>query len=57
MFRDEETLFAELDDPKHLDEKVIMPFKGKLEKWYVKNQMLIIFSYFNNYNRGLRLKK
>ena len=44
MFRDEETLFAELDDPKYLDEKVIMPFKGKLEKWYVKN--LNIRNYF-----------
>lgn len=38
FFRDEERLFEGIDDPQAFDRKVIMPFKGELETWYVKNK-------------------
>lgn len=44
FFRNEEALFRNQPDPKHFDEKIIMPFKGRLERWYAEN--LSIDKYF-----------
>lgn len=38
FFRDEERLFQGVVDPHAFDRKVIMPFKGELETWYVRNR-------------------
>jgi lipopolysaccharide/colanic/teichoic acid biosynthesis glycosyltransferase len=44
IFRSEEEMINENDDPDGLYDDVIMPYKGKLESWYVKNNS--IFNYF-----------
>ena len=51
MFRNEEDIFKNVKNPKFWDEQVIMPYKGKLESWYVdnysfKNYVLLIFLTF-----------
>ena len=38
VFRDEESIFDKVDNPIEFDEKIITPYKGKLEVWYVKNR-------------------
>ena len=43
MFRNEEEIISKTHDPKFLDEKVIMPYKGKLESWYVANASINIY--------------
>ena len=43
IFRNEEEMLQNTDDAHHLYDKVIMPFKGELEQWYVKNQNLNIY--------------
>ena len=30
-------------DPDHFYDKVIMPYKGQLEEWYVQNQNLLTY--------------
>ena len=40
VFRDEEEIFKTVDDPQYWDEEVIMPYKGKLECWYIKNMSM-----------------
>ena len=37
IFRNEEDIFKKVDNPKYWDEEVIMPYKGRLECWYVEN--------------------
>jgi lipopolysaccharide/colanic/teichoic acid biosynthesis glycosyltransferase len=37
VFRDEESIFAKVTNPIEFDEKIITPYKGKLEVWYVRN--------------------
>lgn len=37
MFRDEETILASVQDPVMFDLQVIMPYKGRLEKWYLEH--------------------
>ena len=37
VFRDEENLMHERFDPEEHYDKVIMPYKGKLEEWFVAN--------------------
>jgi len=37
IFRDEEELMHASRDPERLYDEVIMPYKGKLEEWYVRN--------------------
>ena len=44
FFRDEEELFRDNADAAVFDEEVIMPYKGKLERWYSEN--LSIGKYF-----------
>lgn len=36
-FRNEEELFRNRSDAKIFDEEVIMPYKGRLERWYAEN--------------------
>jgi len=43
VFRDEESIFAKVDNPIEFDEKIITPYKGKLEVWYVKNRNIKIY--------------
>ncbi|MBK1727509.1 sugar transferase [Halorhodospira neutriphila] len=40
VFRGEEELYADVDDPDWLYDQVIMPYKGELERWYVRHQGL-----------------
>ncbi len=44
VFRDEENLMDDSSDPDEFYDKVIMPYKGGLEEWYVRNYGL--FTYF-----------
>ena len=38
IFRDEEEMMHDSDDPNQLYDEVIMPYKGLLEEWYVQHQ-------------------
>jgi lipopolysaccharide/colanic/teichoic acid biosynthesis glycosyltransferase len=40
IFRGEEDMMHASNDPDHFYDYVIMPYKGKLEEWYVANQGL-----------------
>jgi len=40
VFRGEEELYADVDDPDWLYDHAIMPYKGELERWYVRRQSL-----------------
>ena len=40
VFRGEEELYADVDDPDWLYDHAIMPYKGDLERWYVRRQGL-----------------
>ena len=40
VFRGEEEMYADTDDPDWFYDEVIMPYKGELESWYVRNQSL-----------------
>lgn len=40
VFRDEENMLHESADPDVFYDNVIMPYKGKLEEWYVENRGL-----------------
>lgn len=44
VFRDEEELMHASQNPERFYDEVIMPYKGRLEEWYVSHQGL--FSYF-----------
>lgn len=43
VFRGEEEMYADTDDPDRLYDEVIMPYKGRLEQWYVRNQSLGLY--------------
>tara|TARA_B100000925_G_C22006030_1_gene473723 strand:+ start:616 stop:1227 length:612 start_codon:yes stop_codon:yes gene_type:complete len=43
VFRSEEDMMNSYDNPDYLYDNVIMPFKGKLEEWYVKNNSLTTY--------------
>jgi len=38
VFRGEEDMMHAANDPDHFYDHVIMPYKGQLEEWYVRNQ-------------------
>jgi len=40
VFRGEEEMYADTDDPDRFYDEVIMPYKGELERWYVRNKSL-----------------
>ena len=44
VFRDEENILAEKEKSVEFYDKIIAPYKGQVEAWYVENQN--IFSYF-----------
>ena len=43
VFRDEEELMHECENPGDFYDNVIMPYKGKLEEWYVENNGIITY--------------
>lgn len=43
VFRDEEEMMDAAADPNRLYDEVIMPYKGKLEAWYVQHQGLYTY--------------
>lgn len=40
VFRNEEDILHEVDDPNNLHDNIITPYKGKLECWYVDNRTI-----------------
>ena len=46
VFRAEERMMADADDADRMYDEVIMPYKGKLEEWYVANQGLVTYFLF-----------
>lgn len=58
IFRSEENMMQECDDPNKLYDNVIMPYKGKLEQWYICNNslnnyfLLIILTFFVIFTRS-----
>lgn len=44
IFRGEETMLEGADDPQDLYARVIMPYKGEVERWYLNHQSL--WTYF-----------
>ena len=61
IFRSEEEMMHANAHPDHLYDNVIMPYKGKLESWYVCNNsvgnyfLLIILTIFVIFSRSTRL--
>jgi lipopolysaccharide/colanic/teichoic acid biosynthesis glycosyltransferase len=43
VFRDEEGLMSHSDDPDGFYDQIVMPYKGKLEEWYVSNSGLTYY--------------
>lgn len=43
VFRDEEEMMHAAGSPDHFYDHVIMPYKGKLEEWYVRNNSITVF--------------
>lgn len=44
VFRDEESLMHAADDADRLYDEVIMPYKGRLEEWYVANASFAVYA-------------
>lgn len=43
LLRDEEKYLENLSDPVMTDEKILMPFKGRVEAWYSENQTFCLY--------------
>jgi lipopolysaccharide/colanic/teichoic acid biosynthesis glycosyltransferase len=43
LFRDEETLLANVADPVTFDDQVITPYKGQVEHWFAVNQSVRLY--------------
>lgn len=43
FFRNEELMMDDADNADEMYDRIIMPFKGQLEEWYVKNRSLAIY--------------
>lgn len=43
IFRSEEVMMTERSDPEQFYDEVIMPYKGLLEEWYVKNKSIGLY--------------
>lgn len=41
VFRDEEKIVSESEDPQHTYRNIIYPYKGQLELWYLENASLL----------------
>ena len=45
MFRDEEAVMQAHQDPNHFYDRVVMPYKGEVEVWFVKNRSFWLYLY------------
>ncbi len=43
IFRDEEKYYQDLENPQEFYNKVILPYKGEVEIWYVKNKSIVLY--------------
>lgn len=43
VFRDEEVILEQVENPVEFDLKIISPYKGQLETWYVKNKSVKLY--------------
>lgn len=43
IFRNEEEILSKVDNPVEFDLNIVTPYKGKVEKWYVKNRNLKLY--------------
>jgi len=43
VFRDEEGILEQVKNPVEFDLKIISPYKGQLETWYVKNRSVLLY--------------
>ena len=43
LFRDEEKLFVNVNDPLKFDAEVVTPYKGQIERWFVENRSLSLY--------------
>jgi lipopolysaccharide/colanic/teichoic acid biosynthesis glycosyltransferase len=43
IFRDEEGLLKNINNPVEFDLKIITPYKGQIEKWYVENRSIYLY--------------
>ena len=43
VFRDEEGILEQVENPVEFDLKIISPYKGQLETWYVKNRSVKLY--------------
>lgn len=43
IFRDEEDMLAEVDDPVHMHRKFFMPYKAQLERWFVQHNNVVTY--------------
>ena len=43
IFRDEEKYYQDLPNPQEFYDKVILPYKGQVEIWYVENKSIILY--------------
>ena len=44
IFRDEETILSKVPNPIEFDEKFIMPYKGKIESWFVEKYSFRLYA-------------
>lgn len=44
IFRDEETILSKAPKPIEFDEKIIMPYKGKIEGWFVEKYSFRLYA-------------
>lgn len=43
LFRDEESILANVSDPVTFDDKIITPYKGQVEHWFAMNQSVSLY--------------
>jgi lipopolysaccharide/colanic/teichoic acid biosynthesis glycosyltransferase len=43
VFRNEELILADSQNPDQVYDHMVMPYKGKLEEWYVKHQSVSVY--------------
>ena len=43
IFRDEEKYYQDLPNPQEFYDKVILPYKGQVEIWYVQNKSIVLY--------------
>lgn len=43
IFRDEEKYYQDLPDPKEFYDRVILPYKGQVEIWYVQHKNIVLY--------------